>query len=292
MIQTTNKFFIHLLAIFLLVWSISVPSPNVYAAETIKANSQEIFWGAQKSIGMGKVTSWIKVDAAQKPVSIGITLTEDAVATTPANDQAPAGVDGIKLKLRDGIGHQTFEYEVNLPKISSVPFSHVGVNWNPFGHGPEGIFTPAHWDIHFYTIDPEYRHQIKQDTAEDVNKSNKELPNGFLNTDYKLAPGTAEPRMGSHTADFSSPQLLPGKFDNIFIIGIYNGEVVHWEPMITDNFLKSNLLAVEKIKLPDLYFKSGYYPTEYTIKHDQKAREYKISLDNLVYREAYNAQHF
>jgi len=160
------------------------------------------------------------------------------------------------------------------------------VNWNPFGHGPEGIFTPAHWDIHFYTIDPDDRHQIKQDTAEDINKSNKALPTGFLNVDYKLAPGTAEPRMGSHTADFSSPQLAPGQFENIFIIGIYNGEVVHWEPMITDDFLKSNQLAVEPIKLPDLYFKTGYYPTTYTVKHDQTAKEYLISLDNLVFRQA------
>ncbi len=287
--QITSKFFVHLLTLFLLIGSISSLSSNVYASEIVKSGSLELIGGDQKSVGLGKVSSWIKVDADQKPVSIGITLTEDAVATAPANDQDPAGADGIKLKLKDGIGHQTFEYEVNLPKISSVPFNHVGVNWNPFGHGPEGIFTPAHWDIHFYTIDPEYRHQIKQDTVADIDKSNKELPKGFLNAEYKLALGTAEPRMGSHTADFSSPQLSPGKFENIFIIGIYNGEVVHWEPMITDDFLKSNLLAVEKIKLPDLYFKSGYYPTEYTVKHDLEAKEYQISLDKLVYREAYNA---
>ncbi len=285
MVKKINKLFI-VLFLFLLLWSVSTNS--VDATETTEFDLQNMILGDQKSIGTGKVTSWIKVDTNQKPISIGITLTEDAVETAPPNDVASAGIDGMKLQLKDGIGHQTFEYEVNLPKISAaqIPFTHVGVNWNPFGHGPEGIFTPAHWDIHFYTIDPEYRYQIKQDTPEDIQKSDKPLPSGFLNIDYKLAPHTAEPRMGSHTADFSSPQLAPGKFGNIFIIGVYNGEVVHWEPMITDDFLKSNLLSIEKIKLPDFYFKSGYYPTTYTVRHDQVAKKYLISLDDLVYRQA------
>jgi len=96
MTQNINKLFIYLSTLVLLVWAIAMPSSQVYGAE-ISSNSPDssaIIWGDHKSIGTGQVTGWIKVDAAQAPVSIGITLTEDAVATAPANDQAPAGSDG------------------------------------------------------------------------------------------------------------------------------------------------------------------------------------------------------
>lgn len=253
------------------------------------SNSEHIIFGEEKNIGEGSITSWIKLDKNYKPVSVGISLNESAVETAAKSDEEAPGKDGIKLQLKDGIGHQTYEYELALPQITSaeVPFTHVGVNWNPFGHGPQDIFTTGHWDIHFYTIEPEQRHKIKQDSEEDVEISNKLPPQGFLNADYKLALGTAEPRMGSHTADFTSPELEPGKFGNIFIFGIHNGQVVHWEPMISNDFLIANSESTGLIKLPQYYFKSGYYPTKYTVKHDKEKHEYKISLDDMQYRVAY-----
>jgi len=251
---------------------------------------EQFILGEQKTIGEGTVQSWVKLDRNQKPLSVGINLTEAAVETAPPDDRSAAGKDGIKVKLQDGIGHQTFEYEIAIPNIpeAQIPFTHLGVNWNPYGHGPEGIFTAAHWDIHFYTIDAEYRRRISQYT--DVHKriSDKLPPKGFTNPDYQLAPGTAEPRMGSHTADFSSPELAPGKFGNIFIYGIHNGQVIHWEPMVSDDFLKANSYAVQPIKLPELYSKSGYYPNTYTVKHDTANHQYVISLDNLSYHPAYS----
>jgi hypothetical protein len=284
-----KKIIISYLILFSVIFLSLIASPlNVYADVSASPQEQLIF-GEQKAIGEGSVRSWVKLDRNQNPISIGISLTDAAVDTAPPNDDAPPGQDGIKTQLQDGIGHQTFEYEVAIPNIpaAKIPFTHVGVNWNPYGHGPQGIFTPAHWDIHFYTIDAAYRRRISQYTDVQKRISDKQPPKGFTNTDYQLAPGTAEPRMGSHTADFSSPELAPGKFQNIFIYGIHNGKVIHWEPMLSNDFLKTVTSDTRPIKLPELYVKCGYYPNTYSVKHDTESHAYLISLDNLEYHPAH-----
>jgi uncharacterized protein len=247
--------------------------------------------GEQKPIGNGTVRTWLKVNATtREPRSIGVTLTERALSGLPA-EAGPPQEGSAKLKLMDGGPDHTFEYELKYPpEAAETAFSHMGFNWNPQGHGPKGIFTVPHFDVHFYMATPEYRHAIVVDTQDadpvHVKTSNLEPPAQFLPPDYQLAPNTAEPRMGSHYADVTSSQLKSGNFSNIFLIGAHGGNILFWEPMITKQYLETRPTFTATLKLPEAYPVSGYYPTAYSVVYDRSRQEFDISLDELTFRLA------
>ncbi len=90
--------------------------------------------------------------------------------------------------------------------------------------------------------------------------------------------------MGSHYADVTSPQLKPGNFSNIFLIGVHGGNILFWEPMLTKEYFESKPNFTGKLKLPEAYPVSGYYPTSYSVVYDAKAKEFNIALDGLTFR--------
>jgi len=254
-------------------------------------DSTKTLVGEQKNIGNGSVRTWLKVDTKNgEPRRIGVTLTESALSGLPADAGAPQE-GSLKLRLMDGGPNYTFEYELKFPpEVAETAFSHMGFNWNPEGHGPKGIFTRPHFDVHFYMARPEYRHGIIVDLQDadpiHVRTSNLEPPGQFLPPDYQLAPNTAEPRMGSHYADVTSSQLKPGNFSNIFLIGVHGGSILFWEPMITKEYLETKPNFTAKLKLPEAYPVSGYYPTAYSVVYDHEGKEFNISLDGLTFRLA------
>lgn len=247
--------------------------------------------GEQKTIGKGTVRTWLKVDAkTREPRVLGVTLSESGLSGLPAEtDAAQAG--SVKLKLMDGGADHTFEYELKFPpEAAETAFNHMGFNWNPLGHGPKGVFTVGHFDVHFYMATTQYRHEIHVDLKDAdpkyVKVSNLEPPAQFLPPDYQLAPNTAEPRMGSHYADVTSDQLKPGNFKNIFLIGAHGGNILFWEPMLTKAYLESKPNFTGKLKLPEAYPVSGYYPTAYSVIYNPDRKEIDVSLDGLTFRLA------
>jgi hypothetical protein len=258
-------------------------------SQGLQSDAPQTIPGEQKAIGRGSVRTWLKVDAhTREPRSLGITLTEPGLAGLPA-DADPAQPGSAKLRLMDGGANHTFEYEVKFPpEAAETAFNHMGFNWNPAGHGPKGIFTVPHFDIHFYMATQEYRHAIMVDLQDadpiHLKTSNLEPPSQFLPPDYHLAPNTAEPRMGSHYADVTSPELKPGNFRNIFLIGAHGGNILFWEPMITKAYFESKPKFTGKLKLPEAYPVSGYYPTSYSVVYDSARREHNIALDGLTFR--------
>jgi hypothetical protein len=283
--MTTRRWLIGLPAAFLclLLALERSHSTELEAAETLV--------GEQKNIGNGSVRTWLKVDPkTREPRSIGVTLTEAVLSGLPADASAPQE-GSLKLRLMDGGPHHTFEYELKFPpEAAETAFRHMGFNWNPEGHGPKGIFTKAHFDVHFYMATSEYRHGIHVDLQDAdptyLKTSNLEPPGQFLPPDYQLAPNTAEPRMGSHYADVTSDQLKPGNFSNIFLIGTHGGNILFWEPMITKEYLETKPNFTAKLKLPEAYPVSGYYPTAYSVVYDPNRQEFNIALDGLTFRLA------
>lgn len=244
--------------------------------------------GEEKPIGNGTVRTWLKIDEETgAPVSIGVTMTEDGLYGLP-EDGDPAQEDSLKLELLDGSGFHTFEYELQFPEEAEMTaFKHMGYNWNPEGHGPlPGVFFEPHFDVHFYMASPKYRHGIKNDDLMDLKIHNIEPPKEFLPSTYERAPNTAEPRMGTHYADMSSEQLQPGNFTNIFLIGVHDGNIIFWEPMITREYLLSKPKFHAELPLPEAYPVSGYYPTAYSVVYDEERKELDISLDGLTLRMA------
>ena len=257
--------------------------------QSAQQNATQTIVGEQKTLGNGTIRTWLKVDAnTREPRSLGVTLTERALSGLPG-DAGPAQQGSAMLRLMDGGPNHTFEYELKFPaEAADTAFNHMGFNWNPEGHGPKGIFTVPHFDVHFYMSTPEYRHAIMVDLQDadpiHVKTSNLEPPGQFLPPDYHLAPNTAEPRMGSHYVDVTSPELKPGNFGNIFLIGAHGGNILFWEPMITKAYFESKPKFTGKLKLPESYPVSGYYPTSYSVVYDSTRQEYDIALDELTFR--------
>jgi len=265
-----------------------MPMQQCYSAPT---EALDTIAGEQKRIGKGTVRTWLKVNAkTREPRVIGVSVSEAGLSGLPG-EADPAQADSVKLKLMDGGPDHTFEYELKFPaEAAETAFRHMGFNWNPVGHGPKGVFTRPHFDVHFYMSTPDYRHHIVVDLQDadptHLKTSNLEPPSQFLPPDYQLAPNTAEPRMGSHYADVTSPQLKPGNFTNIFLIGAHGGNILFWEPMLTKAYLESKPKFTGKLKLPESYPVSGYYPTAYSVIYDEKRKEIDVSLDDLTFRLA------
>jgi hypothetical protein len=259
---------------------------GIYIAQAMQAG-ERLVKGEEKKIGDGTVRTWVKLGKDRKPVSIGVTMTESGLTGLPddVDTGKEKGQESTKLKLLDQIGHYTFENELKFPP-EAAPYVHMGYNWNPYGHWPQQVFTEPHYDVHFYMETPEYRHEIGKGNYKDILKGHKKLPPELVPKGYEIAYGTLEPRMGIHWANFSSPELQPGKFNKIFLFGSFNGRMLFWEPMITQKFLQKKIADYsEVISQPAAYPKSGYYPMTYSIKYDLDRKEFDISLDDLVYRE-------
>ena len=238
-------------------------------------------------MGDGSIYVWGDLtDDLSQPTSIGVTFSADALNNLPMESD-PAPPDVWKGQLIDGSGNYTFEWELLFPQevLDLTAFDHMGFNWNPHGHGPMGIYDSGHFDVHFYTISPEERHAI---TGFEPNISASPPP-GFLPSEFFGPPGAVEPRMGQHWLDPSSPELQPPPhnhpFNQTWIYGTANSDVIFWEPMITEDFFRSNPNNTYSISQPTYYAQTGYYPTTYSITTNETDNTYSVSLNNFVFRQ-------
>ncbi len=252
---------------------LAVSSFLFFTAQNLTA--QKIYKGDPEEIGNGRAYTWVKTDKNGNPERIGITFTAKTLNGLPKISDPGS----IKL-VSDFV---TFEYNLEFPdEISSTPFDHVGFNWNPGGHIPPQIYGIPHFDFHFYTISVKECHKI---TAKDDDTivCYKAPPAKYLPKDYIVAPSSAEPMMGSHWIDPSSPEFNGEKFSKTFIYGFYDGEMIFLEPMITKDYLETKPNSTENIKQPEKYKRTGlYYPTSYSINFDSTKNVYSVSLGDFV----------
>lgn len=241
------------------------PTASTTSEELAKADKTTTFYGPATPLGQGVARTWIMVNAAKQPISLGI---------------------DISAKAALNMGSAPRELTLQLPKQVAVPpYDHIDLGWNPEGHEPEHVYDVPHFDLHLYMITEALQATIPflAPPAYDVAPAAKYLPSGYLFT-----PGLV-PHMGAHWIDLWADEFQPGgKFSNTFIYGSYNGNVIFLEPMFTIEYLK-NLAALgtpTPIRQPAAYQRAGYYPTSYTISYDSSPKSYRISFNNLMYRPA------
>lgn len=223
----------------------------------------ETFKGESKSIGDGIVYSWVTLDAEGNPSAIGINFTELALSGLPEGE--------------------IVEYILPLPEeASATAYDHIGIDWNPEGHEPQGIYDSAHFDVHFYMIGQKERDRITA-TEEDMANLEKEPEPEFIPEGYVSTPGGV-PRMGAHWIDPTSPEFSGQPFGETFIYGFYDGEMVFVEPMVTIDFLETKPELTSPLKLPESYPTNAYYPTSYSIRYNEKSKEYTVALEGMTLR--------
>src|SRR6476661_6559971 len=101
------------------------------------------FKGAEVEVQHGKGWSWVKLNAEGNPEQIGLSINDAAM------NSMPVGTGGTG-------GTHTHDNNVIFPlhekAKGSTPFDHLGVDWNPNGHEPAGVYDKPHFDFHFYMV--------------------------------------------------------------------------------------------------------------------------------------------
>ncbi|MGH9832704.1 MAG: DUF5602 domain-containing protein [Blastocatellia bacterium] len=238
-------------------------------ANALKTAKPTIFAGEAQPVGNGTARSWVATDKDGKPTAIGVTFTE-------------AALSGLPQSLTPGLIWTEFLLPLP-PEASATGFDHIGFNWNPKGHDPEGVYKVPHFDFHFYLISPTDRERITT-RGEDLERVRKPLPAEFVPEGYVLAPASEEPGMGLHWVEPNSHEFHGKAFTHTFIYGSYDGRMIFAEPMISKAFLETKPNITVPVKLPAKYQKPGYYPTRYSVRYDPESREYTVAIEGLTLR--------
>ena len=255
--------------------------------------------GASSSVGNGTVSSYAEFDKNGTPKAIGIVFQASALDGLPtANSDGhhcfDQNKDGNVDLQKECFG--SHEWVIPLPseaaRRSEIPFKWVGLNWNPNGHIPPGVYDLPHFDVHFYIESIEKIFAIAPGPCgpdfvrcDQFKIATKPLPSNYMHADFKSVDAVA-PAMGNHLIDPTSPEFNKKKFTRTWIYGVYDGRITFYEEMLTREYLLSQPATCFPLKSPPAVGVRGYYPTQSCIRYHSQANEYTISMEGFALREA------
>ena len=244
----------------------------------------QIFYGDPEPLGKGSVRSFVALDDNGNPSDIGATFSKETLSL-PTGDTEPDIVTELSLP----------------PEASSTAFNHMELLYRPNNYSglvPKAIGVPR-FSLNFFLISPSERalicpHPDKIGTLPVCNTSEEApalktpkpgtVPLGLVQT-----PGGAEPGYGSRYRDAdSSTPVVSGQqtFTSTYYYAFFDGKLTDIDFTGTIAFLSTQPNITVPIKVPTLYSKSGYYPTEYSISYDAASQEYSMAFGGLTYRDA------
>jgi hypothetical protein len=286
--------------------SAAAPRPAAPSADRAGTDGPGVHrqYGTPMRVGNGRARTYVVLDqqAGGRPLEIGVALDEAALEGLPA----PAAAHG------GGGAHAGMTiYDLELPQQHGTPYQFVQLDWNPSGHVPPGIYDVPHFDFHFYTITKAERDAIDPAVvgeAEYAARADRLPPEAErAASDVPLSPpdaplaAVAVPRMGVHWGSLHAPELqglfghpeAARPFTTTFLRGSWDGRVTFDEPMVTRAFILGRRAAAEGAQrdsvmpLPaaERYRPAGYRPAAYHVAYDAQAKEYRIALTRLAWRD-------
>lgn len=228
--------------------------------ELKKARVKRTFYGPATSIGKGVARAWVTEDVNGNPLEVGLDITEKVLESLPENNAAFV----LPFHKNKGKGF----------------YNHILLGWEPLGHEPDEVYDVPHFDVHFYITSSAEREAIEFAPASDPVDS-KYIPEFYLVSDPVI------PQMGSHIIDLLAPELDPTsgqKFEHVYIIGAYQGEITFWEPMVTLEFLSSKPDITIPVRQPVAWQRDGWYATGYKVSYSEKPGTYTIALTGLTWQ--------
>ncbi|GAA4487353.1 DUF5602 domain-containing protein [Rhodococcus olei] len=230
--------------------------------------------GPTVNVGNGTAHSYVTVNADGTPNATGIRMTA-------------AALDG----LTDAPDVQMQGFPLALPQHApATVFDHLTLDWNPHGHGPAGEYTEPHFDMHFYMIDAAAVGEITPMRIDFVPRASNLPPAGHMPSGYVPDPGPAvlntAPDMGLHWDD-TTAGIHPGfDFEQVLRAGSWDGSYIFLEPMMTRDWMLTKQSVDQPVSQPQVYARSGYYPTTYSVRHDEASNEYVVELGGMTLRQA------
>ena len=255
--------------------------------------------GSNSSVGNGTVSSYAEFDNKGAPKAVGIVVPASVLEGLPTSHSdghhcIDRNKDGKIDKETECFG--AHEWVIPMPsevaRRLDIPFKWVGLNWNPHGHIPPGVYDLPHFDVHFYIEPIEKIFAIEPGlcgpefvNCEQFGLATKPLPSNYMHPDFKNVDAVA-PAMGNHLIDPTSPEFHGKKFTRTWIYGVYDGRVTFYEEMVTLDYLQSKPTTCFPLKSPAAVGVRGYYPTQSCIRHLAQTNEYTVSMEGFALREA------
>jgi hypothetical protein len=255
--------------------------------------------GAASGVGKGTASSYAEFDANGAPRAIGVIFQAGALDGLPSDHS-----EGHHCYDRNKDGKLDFENEcsgwyewvIPLPseaaRNSDIPFKWIGLNWNPHGHIPPGVYDLPHFDVHFYMAPIAKVYSIEAGgcgpeyvRCDQFAIATRPLPSRYMPPDYKSVDAVA-PAMGNHLIDLTSPEFHNHKFTRTWIYGTYDGRVTFYEEMVTRAYLLSRPAKCFPLKSPPAVDVTGYYPTVSCIRYLAPEDAYTVSMEGFVLRKA------
>ncbi|KAA9325545.1 hypothetical protein F0P96_19635 [Hymenobacter busanensis] len=228
------------------------------------------YFGDTVTMGNGSARSFVTLDKNGVPTEVGARMTEAALTGLPTTDPVPPTPPTW--------------FRLPLPaEAAKTAYDHVSVDWNPNGHEPAGVYTSAHFDVHFYMMTLAQRQQIQlNDPKGEILPEARFLPSGYISPP---GPVNTIPMMGRHWVDPTGHEFHGQAFTQTFIYGSYDGKINFMEPMIAKTTLAAKTTQTFEVQQPQAFQLTGrYYPTKYTIAFDQQAKEHVVVLHDMVLR--------
>ena len=227
-------------------------------------NLSATYFGTEQTMGRGTIKSFIEVDKAGAPISLGVKFYD-------------ASLEGLPTGYETG-----YSYTLDLPKeVELPPYNHISCDWNEHGHPPMDVYTVPHFDFHNYFISQDERAKIGADDLEQFAHKPAEK---FIPAGYELEDGGV-PNMGGHFVDETSGEFNGEDFDYTFIFGNYDGNIIFIEPMITMETFQSKKNISIPITQPQAWQRSGYYPKTYGIYYDAETKEHTVVMEGMEWHD-------
>lgn len=241
--------------------------PAEIAQSNLGSDKYNTFYGPAVRIKEGFARSWINITHDNKPLALGIEMTQGTLHSE--------GTDGGHVHGNENI------LPLHQKAKELTPFDHINFNWSQNGHPPPGIYNVPHLDLHFYKMPLEERLLIpsypEATAAFDLNP-----PAGFLPGGYIKSPG-GEAKMGAHWMDVTSPEFQNQPFTHTLVYGSYNGKVTFYEPMVTISTLQSGATLQKEIRQPQHFDPvNTYYPTRYGIW--KEGNRHYVAMEGMTWR--------
>lgn len=220
-------------------------------------------WSDTVEIGDGKAKTFLSTNSADQPMLLGLHFTGDTL---------------------DGAGDEHQHFSVPLPENADrTAFEFVGVDWNPEGHPPPGIYTVPHFDMHFYMLPEDEVEGIPginfPPGQEDDEPYAEPIPEDQFPPNY-FREQASVPGMGEHLVDATAPEFSSGEFTNTFVWGHWEGSLHFMEPMITVEHLEDlEEQETRRIAMPERMPEAGRYPTEYTVRYHEDEDAFTVTLE-------------
>jgi hypothetical protein len=291
-----------LLALAIAACSSSVEAPGEQDQDNVR-------YGPAVSLGSGTVRTYVELDRdhPDTPVEIGVAMSEGVMADLPDGSAMSSAMTGHDAHT--SMAMVMYMNLLDMPADNPTPYRFVQLDWNPEGHEPAGVYDLPHFDFHFYTVSKEVRSSIVPtdehyaDKAANVPPAEQRAP-FYVDaaTPVGIPPAVAAvPEMGLLWLDVRSPELqvIAGHpesyqpFTKTFIYGSWDGKFIFDEPMITRDYIVSKREATDPavrdevipVPVPEQYESAGYYPGAYRITWDPEAKEYRVALTQLAWRD-------